>query len=225
MSRWLLLLVLAGALATGCARLGGEPQQPSHNAALQVTAERTVGQTFEVRGSGVAGVDLLVATFSQPADPSGTLEVVLRDAVGGAEVAVAEVPGGDLADNSWVAVRFDGAQEVGGRPAVEVRWDGASPVALRANVPPDPLPPDVLVNDPYPFGELVLDGELAAGDLAFRVVGADGLAAAPRTARGLVGGLLRGLAGTPAFAVLWLVLLSGCAALAVVGLRRGRRDA
>jgi hypothetical protein len=214
-----LRLVASVLLLAGCARLGGEAHQPSHNAALALTEGRILGQTFTVAGSGIVGLDLLMATFAQPADPSGTLTVVLRTELDGAELARGEIPGEDIDDNAWVPVRFDGPQSVTGRPEFEVSWSGAAPVGIRANVPPDPLPDDVLVNDPYPGGELVLDGELAAGDLAFRVLGADGAAAAPRTLRGLAGGVVRGLAAQPAFAFGWSALLLGCLALAVAGFR------
>jgi hypothetical protein len=223
-TRRLLGVALTLLLLTGCARLGGEGASFSHTTALPVTTERTVGQTFTVFGSGVVGVDLLLATFAQPADPEGTLVVTLRDELGGPVVATAEVPGTAITDNAWVAARFDGVQPVAGRPAIEVAWDGASPVGVRANVPPEPIDPDLLVNDPYPLGELVLDGELAAGDLAFRAVGADDAAAAPRTLRGLASGAVRGLAQRPLFAAGWALALLGSAALAVWGFRR-RPDA
>lgn len=219
------LCVLVVLALTGCARLGGEALQPSLNAALPLTAERTVGQTFTVAGSGIVGFDLLVATYGAPADPAGRLLLTLRDDLGGDVVDQTEVPGTALTDNAWVAVDIDGRslrQNGAGRPAIEVTWEGTTPVALRANVPDHPIDPDVLLNDPYPNGELVLDGELAAGDLAFRVRGADGVSAAPRTAAGLVRGAASGLRDQPLFAVTWGLALLGCLALAVWGLRGGR---
>ncbi len=215
-------LAVALLAPAGCARLGGEVLVASHNSVLPVTEETSVGQTFSVAGSAVRGVDLLVATFAAPADPQGVLTVTLFSERGGEVLDVVEVPGTQIHDNSWVAVRFSEPQPLAGRPAFEVTWDGASQLALRANVPRHPIPPDVLINDPYPGGELMINGELAAGDLAFRVVGADGAAAWPRTLVGLARGAVRGLLQRPLFAVGWLLALVGSAALAVWGLRSGR---
>jgi hypothetical protein len=235
-------LLLLAVVLSGCARLGGEAHQPSHSGALPLSADNPIGQTFTIAGSGLAGFDLLMATFGEPPDPSGTLTVTLRARLDAPVLATAEVTGSAIRDNSWVPVRFDEPQEIGplagqppavpadaadgaARPVFEVTWDGASPVGVRANVPARPIEPDVLVNDPYPWGELVLDGELAAGDLAFRVLGIDGVAALPRTVRGLAGGAARGLADRPLFAAGWALLLAGSAALAVYGFRAGTHRA
>jgi hypothetical protein len=62
----------------------------------------------------------------------------------------------------------------------------------------------------------------AQGDLAFRVVGAGGpAAAAGELARTLGGAGVRLLGGQPIFAAAWLLGLAGACALAVSGLRRG----
>jgi hypothetical protein len=210
--------LVAGLLLTAC---GGEPFQPTHTGTVPLDGSSSAGQTFHSPSGQVRRVDLLVATYGEPADPAGTLAVDLVDAPGGSVLASARLPGEALADNTWVAVEFGGATEVGERAAIEVGWDGASPVALRANVPPAGWGGDRLLNDPYPGGELLRDGRAAAGDLAFRVAGAGGgVAVVTDIARLARGGLAR-LLDRPLFAVAWVLLVAGAATL-VLGARRAR---
>jgi len=217
------IAALAGLLALGgCAGAGGEAFQPTTTRALPLTAEQSVGQTFRPATDAVAGIDLLVATFDAPADAGGVLTVDLVGGAGGRVLASAEVPGDALGDNEWVAVRFPRPAPAPAAAAIDVRWRGATPVGLWANVPPPGYPAAQDSNDPYPGGELLVDGAPAQGDLAFRVVGAGGpAAAAGKLARTLGGAGGRLLGGQPIFAAAWLLGLAGACALAVSGLRRG----
>ncbi|MGH8909496.1 MAG: hypothetical protein ACRD0K_24105 [Egibacteraceae bacterium] len=211
------LLVLAG-----CARLGGEAFQASHSGAVPLDAP--VGQTFRPATSGIRGIDLLTATYGQEQDPSGTLRATLRDAQSGTALAVVSVGGDRIGDNRWVPVRFDPPVPAPEVASITVTWDGDTPVALRANVPPadfDPVEQDA--NDPYPGGELLRDGVPAAGDLAFRVLGTGGPRETAAQLVGMVqsagGRLLRDELG---FALSWLALLAGAVTLAVIGFRQRR---
>ncbi len=235
-----LALPLVALVVAGCARVGGEAFQPTHNGVVPLEGDATAGQTFRSATGAVRGVDLLVATFGEAADADGTLTVTLTEAATGEELARAEVAGGELADNAWVAVRFGAPVPVADAAAVEAGWDGTRPIALRANVPPaepaelgqgegergdssegaDQTAP--LLNDPYPGGELLRDGAPATGDLAFRVVGDPGPGDVIATAGGLARGLAAGLAAQPLFGVAWVLLLGGALLLALRGLH-GRR--
>lgn len=220
-------------VAGGCGRLGGEVLQSSQNGALPLSAGEVLGQTFEPAGDELVGIGLTTATYGRT--PSGVLVTDLLDAADGRLLATAEVDGRDVADNGWTAFRFDSSVPAPGRVALEVRWDGTEPIGLYANVPPaegadrgglQVTAPGAAVaapleNDPYPGGELLRDGRPAAGDLAFRVVGGGGPAAAVRTVAGTVGGGLSGLASAPVFTVLWVLALAGCAVLTLRGLRGG----
>jgi hypothetical protein len=219
----LALLLCAVALAAGCARLGGEAFQTSHNGAIPLADGATLGQTFAVAGPGVAGIDLLTVTYAEQPDPQGTLTVTLRSEDGGQALATATTTGEDVEDNAWVAVTFDEPVEITGPAAFEVAWDGARPIGLRANVPPEDPEPEALRNDPYPYGELLRDGARAGGDLSFRIRGTAGARALPGTVRGLVAGAVGGLAGQPLFALFWAALLLASLALAVYGLRGSDR--
>lgn len=215
-------------LVSGCARLGGEVLQGSHNVALPLATGETLGQTFATVGDQLVGVDLETATYSRDLD--GTLRVELRDAADGRVLATAEVPGEDVADNGWTPVRFDEPVAAPERARVEVAWDGADPVGLYGNVPDRPRPalevqaPGAadaapLVNDPYPGGTLERDGAPAGGDLAFRVVGRPGAAGVARTVGAVLGGLAAGAAQQPVATLLWVAALAGCVTLALRGLR------
>lgn len=210
----LLLLVLAG----GCARAGGEAFQPTLNEPLPLEAGRTLGQSLNPAGSAVAGVDLQVATYDAPADPEGILTVTLVDPVSGDVLDTAQVGGDAMADASWVRADFGTPVAVGDVVVVEASWDGDTPLALWANVPPAG-PAVEVVNDPYPDGQLVRDGRPSDGDLAFRVVGAGGVGAGAGQLAEVVRSTGARLADQPAFAVLWGLAVVGAAALAVVGLR------
>ena len=219
---------------TGCGRLGGEVLQSSQNAALPLAAGDVLGQTFAPAGDELVGVDLTTATYGRV--PSGTLAVELLDGADGRVLARAEAQGREVADNGWTAFRFESPAPAPERAALEVRWDGAQPVGLYANVPPADdadrgglqvtapgaaaAPP--LENDPYPRGQILRDGQPATGDLAFRVLGGGGMGGALRTLAGSLGGGLAGLASAPLFAVVWVAALVGAAVLALRGLRPGR---
>lgn len=217
------LLLLVCLLPAGCARVGGDPAQWSHNTVMPLSEEGTVGQTFGVASEALVGVDVLMATFGQMADPAGALEVDLRDAATGDALASTTTPGGAITDNSWSPVRFDPPVKVDGPVAIELSWRGASPVAVRANRPREQVDGETLVNDPYPDGQLLLDGEPATGDLAFRVVGSNGPEVLPATVAGLLRSAVSGLLQQPLFAAAWSGLLLGCVALVVVGTVRHRR--
>lgn len=214
----MLLLVVGTA---SCARAGGQPFQPTLNTALVLDEGDLVGQTTNPNGP-VAGVDLSVGTFDEPADPEGTLTVTIRE-VGtptGEVLARAQVPGADLVDGGWAAARFDEPVEVDGVALLEVRWAGTAPIALWANTTQPAT--RRIHNDPYAAGQMVLDGRPAQGDLAFRLVGPGGATPALRQ----VGEVLRStgarLADQPLFTVLWALALAGAAALALRGLGPGR---
>jgi hypothetical protein len=223
--RWraLLLVALAALLATGCARIAGEPFQPTHNAALPLSEGSSLGQTFGVPSGAVAGVDLLTATYGRVPPDDAVLAVRLLDGPGGRVLAEVEVPGTDVPDNGWVTATFPEPVPVEGTAAVEVTWDAEDPVAVRANVPGPDWTDEELLNDPYPGGELLRDGAAATGDLAFRVRGDPGPGDAVATAGRLLRGTAAGVVARPLFAVLWSALLAGCLVLAVVGFRRGAR--
>lgn len=217
--RWLRRTAVLAAAATlaGC---GAGPFQPTHTGVVPLGGDAAAGQTFRPASARVGRVDLLVATYGRAADPDGVLAVTLRAGAGGEVLARARVPGSALEDNTWVAVPFEGAPVVAGdRAAFEVRWQGAEPVALRANVPPAEVGEDRLLNDPYPGGELLRDGEPAAGDLAFRVAGEGGTVAAAAGVARLARGAGARLLAQPVFAAAWLLLLAAAVALAVRGLR------
>lgn len=212
----------AVAVLAGCAGSGGEAFQSTHNGALPLEADRSVGQTFRPASDVVAGVDLLVATYGEQPDPQGRLSATLTDHADGRRLASASVPGAQLDDNAWVRLRFDAPAPAPQVAAIVVTWSGQRPVALRANTPPAELGEDRPLNDPYPGGELLRDGEPGTGDLAFRVVGAGGVRVAAATYVRLARGFLVGLLADPGFAVVWLALLVGALVLASTGFRRAR---
>jgi hypothetical protein len=207
----------------GCGRIGGEAFQATHNGAVPVTG--AIGQTFRPATGAIRGVDLLTATYGRQADPGGTLTVTLTDAATGLRIGAASVGGAQIGDNRWVAVRFSPPVAAPEVAAVTVRWTGRTPIALRVNAPPPRLDRTVQdINDPYPGGELLVDGGRAAGDLAFRVVGTGGAA----DAAGQAGGMIRSAGGRLLrnelpFAVAWLGLLGVACGLACSGFVRRRR--
>lgn len=215
----LALLVLLLALA-GCARVGGEPFQPTLNSPVTLEPDAVLGQTFNPAGTLVQAVEVQVATFDAPADAEGVLTLVLREPVGGGLLDTAQVAGADLADASWVRASFDTAVEVPDVVLAEVSWDGATPLALWANLPLSGDGSESIVNDPYAGGQLVRDGRPAEGDLAFRVIGGGGVGAGAAQVVEVARSTGAGLLDEPVFAVLWGLALVGCGALAVVGLRR-----
>lgn len=211
------------ALASGgCARAGGEAFQPSLNQALPLAGQAVVGQTFTPAGDVVTGVDVLVATFAADVDPDGMLRVTLRDRPGAVALATATVPGAAIpGDGTWVAARFGEPAPVTASAAIELSWDGMTPLAVWANVPPtaDATP----LNDPYPGGQLLRDGRAAPGDLAFRVRGAGGAAALGDQAVEVLRSTVNRLLAVPGFSAAWTLALAGAVALAVAGLRRPSR--
>lgn len=212
------LLFLGAVGLTGCQEASGEAFQYSLNAPVMLGGE-PVGQTFRPVTERVAGVDVLVATFDRPADPQGRLRAVLRDG-DGRVLARTTVDGADLGNDEWAPVRFSPPVPAPEVAAFELTWDGSSPLAVWANVPLDEPGEDDLLNDPYPGGQLLRDGEPAVGDLAFRVVGSGGpLDAARNLGRILRAGASR-LAGDPLFLGLWVTALVGAGALGAWGLRR-----
>lgn len=216
-------ILLAALGATGCARAGGDAFQATLTEAVAVH-ETPVGQTFDPGADRLAGVDLLTATFGERPDPSGELVVSLVDRATGETVATAEVPAEEIDDGAWVAARFDEPARVPAEPAISVEWTGESPVGLWANVPPADADRDErLINDPYPGGQLLRDGQPAAGDLAFRVVGDVGPAEPLRALARVAGGAVLTLAAVPWFGMVWAALLVGAVALAVAGFRLQRR--
>lgn len=214
-------LVLLLGLA-GCARAGGEPFQPTLNSPITLEEGSVLGQTLNPAGDAVAAVEVQVATFDAPADPAGVLTVVLRDPGDGAAIDTAQVAGADLADAAWVRASFDGPVTVPDVVLAEVSWEGATPLALWANLPLSGDGSASIVNDPYPGGQLVRDGRPAEGDLAFRVVGDGGVAAGVAQVGEVIRSTGARLRDEPAFAVVWLLALVGCGVLAISGLRRQR---
>ena len=221
MRRVLVGLVLVLALCA-CERVGGEAFQATRNGVVDLDDAQLVGQSFASPTQTVTGVDLLIATYDQTPDPDGVLQVDLVDLDRGDVLATSEVAGTDLADNRWVAMRFDEPVAVEGPAAVLAGWDGTSQVGLHANIPPQDRTDEELLNDPYPGGELILDGEAAPGDLAFRVTGDPGPGTVAETAWGLIRGAGSALLRQPVFGVGWAVLMAASTALMVYGRRRSR---
>lgn len=219
----LVLVVLAASMLVlaGCQGASSEAFQHSFNQPLRLDGDHSIAQTFRVRSGRVAGVDVLAGTFGE--QPSGVLVVEVRDEPGGRTLGSTRLSAADVSDSEWAAARFEPPVEVGEKAMVDLEWRGEGPVAVWVNAPLDEPGGDELLNDPYLGGQLLMDGEPAAGDLAFRVVGAGG--AGPQWS--LVADVARqGLArlvDAPLFAVAWLLLLAGAAALAVWGLAPSTR--
>jgi hypothetical protein len=216
-------LALAAVLVVpGCGRLGGEAFQATHSRVLQLDDAQRLGQSFRPATDRIAGVDLLTASFAGPADARGTLELRLLHRVDGPQLALATVPGEAVEDNAWLSVRFDAPVAVSEQAVFDVRWRGAAPIGLYANVPPDPPVPRMPPNDPYSGGELLINGERAAGDLAFRAVNPS----RPADLTAALSGLLREtgarLLDRPGFTVVWLLLVAAAAGLGLAGLTRAQ---
>jgi hypothetical protein len=206
--------------AAGCGRTGGLPFQPTLNTPLPLGGGGQVAQTLALVDE-VSAVDLSVATYGGAPDPDGVLAVALGPVDGrGPATAVGEVAGADLADGAWVRADLGEVVEVDGPARITATWDGATPLALWANTTLEGS--DGIRNDPYPAGQLLVDGRPVDGDLAFRLTGPasagdvlDQAGAVGRTAAGRAAQDLR-------FAVGWPLALAGCAALAWRGLRHRR---
>lgn len=232
--RRLTALLLFAVVSTGCGRVGGEAFQATTTSALRLTPEHTVGQTFRTANAHLTGVDLLVATFGEAVDPAGALTVTFRSGEAEPRVNQVRVPGAALRDNDWVHVRPPYPLPMSGVASIEVRWTGTSPVGLWANTPAaqrDPATPASApaaqrdpspANDPYPGGELLLDGQRAPGDLAFRVTGDASAGTAVSSALRLARSALGRLGDTGAFAALWALLVVTAIGLAARSLRRAR---
>lgn len=217
------LLVLTG----GCGRAGGEDFQPTHNGVVQVTGDGAVGQTVNPAGDTVAAVDLQVATYAQAPDPAGELEVALRDPATLDLLGSATLAGEDLQDLAWTPVTFDPPVPVGDVVLLEATWSGATSLALLANVPDTDdtgtrSGQDVLVNDPYGDGTLVVDGRPEPGDLTFRVRGTAGPTAFLGQLAEVAASAGSRLLAEPFFATSWVLAVLGGAVLAVRGLRNRR---
>lgn len=231
-ARLLAVVGTALVLVTGCGRVGGEAFQPTHTATLPLGRNAggagTLGQSFAPAGQRLAEMDFLTATYGR--DLSGRLRVRLRD-LDGAVLATAVVEGEAIQENAWTPVRFDPPPQVPAMVTVELDWDGDQPVGLRSNLPPeDPATGasdegETLENDPYAGGTLHRDGQPVPGDLAFRVVGTRGVAAAPDAVGQVVDHAGTTLGGTPLFTAVWVLLLVLGVALAVAGLMRRERIA
>jgi hypothetical protein len=201
--------------------VGGEAFQETFNQPLALGASPTVGQSFRPATEAIAGVNVLLAAYGTQPDPAGTLSAVLTDGPGGPVLARVEVTGDRLGDNQWAPIRFDQPVQAPETAGLELTWDGAGTVAAWANAPlPDD--PDRFRNDPYPGGELLLDGRPAPGDLAFRVVGTGGIGALPGALAGIARQGLARLAQDRGFAAGWLALLLCSLALAAANLRQRR---
>lgn len=217
------LLVVGAFTLTGCQAASGEVFQHSFNQPL-VLGEDPVGQTFRPATDGIAGLDVLVATFGEPVDPQGQLRVVLRDGPGGRVLTRGDVEPGELGNDEWAPVRFSPPVPAPGVAAFELTWDGASPLAVWANVPVEAPRDGDPGNDPYLGGQRLHDGEPALGDLAFRVVGSGGAADAARNLAGLLRGAAGRLADDLLFLGLWLTAIAGAVGLGVYGLRGSARQ-
>jgi len=219
-------------LLAGCGRVSGDAYQPTHTATLPLgrTAggASTLGQSFVPAGARIAEIDFLTATYDRAV--SGRLRVRLLDAEGRV-ITTALVEGAAIQENAWTPVRFDPPPQVPAMVTVELDWDGDQPVGLRSNLPPeDPATGasdegETLENDPYAGGTLHRDGQPVPGDLAFRVVGTRGVAAAPDAVGQVVDHAGTTLGGTPLFTAVWVLLLVLGVALAVAGLMRRERIA
>ncbi|MGI9016966.1 MAG: hypothetical protein ACR2HR_07675 [Euzebya sp.] len=199
-------------------RTGGEPFQPALNTPVSLDQGQLIGQTINPAGHRVRQLDVSVATFAAAADPEGELVVVLRDPANRDVLATTVVPGIDIEDGAWVSAGFDPPASVGDLVLAEFNWDGVTPLALWADTTLEGT--RGITNDPYPEGELVIDGRPADGDLAFRVVSGPSVTVAAGQLGGVVRSLAAGLRDQPVFAVLWLLVLAGATLTAVVGFRR-----
>lgn len=216
------LICLLAVVSAGCGRVGGEAFQATTTSALRLAPEHTVGQTFRTANEHLTGVDLLIATFGEAVDPAGALTVTFRSGEAEPRVNQVRVPAAALRDNDWVHVRAPYPLPMSGVAAIEVGWTGTSPVGLWANTPAAQRDPATPANDPYPGGELLLDGQRAPGDLAFRVTGDASAGTALSSALRLARSALGRLGDTGAFAALWALLVAAAIGLAARSFRRAR---
>lgn len=219
-SRIACAVVVLTVMLSGCGRAGGQPFQPALNTPLRLDSAIAIGQTLNPPRDTIARLDLSLATFGEPADPEGQLTVTLRPVEGSATATTTQIGGSQITDGTWAAARFEPPVVIDGVALAEVTWTGSTPLAVWADVP---LEATVgITNDPYPAGQLVIDGRPAAGDLAFRVTGGGGV----RAAVDQVGQVLRTagarLLAQPVFTALWLVAVLGVAWLALAGFKSSR---
>lgn len=226
-------LLMAGTaliLLSGCGRVGGEAFQPTHTATLPLGRSaggaETLGQSFAPAGERLSEIDFLTATYGRT--PDGRLRVRLLGpdrAVLGAAVLDGEA----IQENAWTSVRFEPPPRVPSMVLVELEWDGDDPVGLRSNIPAEEAATagtegaEPLQNDPYAGGQLHRNGQPVPGDLAFRVVGADGVAAAPGALTGVLDQAATTLRQTPRFTAAWVVLVLVAVGLAALGLGTRQR--
>ncbi len=215
------LALVAG--LTGCGRAGGQPFQPALNTPVQITADTVIGQTLNPPSDTIVGLDLSIATFGAPADPDGELTVTLRPVTASGPAVQARVDGSDISDGAWVSATFDPAAPSDGVVLAEMTWEGATPLALWADVPLQDT--EGIVNDPYPPGQLVIDGQPTQGDLAFRVRADGGLTAVVRQIRQTVTTTGVRLLAQPVFSAVWLLGVVAAAWLALTGFRPRRSNA
>jgi hypothetical protein len=214
------VLAVLAVLSGGCGRVGGDPFQPTSNTPLRLDDGERLGQTIDPDGA-ISAVAVNVATFDAPPDPDGVLTVTLSRLAGGGGapevLGEADVAGADLVDGGWAAAAFPAPVAVDGVALVEITWTGSTPLALWANRTQEGT--RGIANDPYAGGQLVLDGQPAAGDLAFRVTGPAGAGEAVAQVAEVLRSTAARSADDPVFAVGWVLALAGALALAVRGLR------
>lgn len=216
----MLAVVVLLVVLPGCTRAGGEPFQPTHNEVIPLTGGTEVSQVINPAGQRISGLDVPLATYAAPADPAGQLVLTLSDPDDGQVLARTAVDGARLADGTWTSLTTDAPVEVGDLVVATLRWDGATPLALYANTTrrDDVLDGirirdgagEALVNDPYPAGDLRVDGQPVPGDLAFRVRGAAGAGAWGGQLTEVAASAAARMADTPLFAILWVAALVGC---------------
>lgn len=216
----ILFWVLLGLALSACGRAGGQPFQPALNTPLALPAGQTLGQTLNPPDDIITGLDLSVATFGAPADPGGVLTVTVRPAGQAGVTSEAVVPGTAITDGAWVDATFDPPVRSDGVVVAEIRWDGDTPLALWADVPLEDT--RGITNDPYPEGQLVIDGRPVEGDLAFRVSGPGGIGAAATQVQRVLRAAGSRLVDQPEFLAVWLAALSASVLLAVRGLGEAR---
>lgn len=221
-SRACVAVALVAGLA-GCGRAGGQPFQPALNTPVQVNGDTVIGQTLNPPGDTITGLDLSIATFGASADPDGELTVTLRPVTASGPAVQARVDGSDISDGAWVTATFDPAAPGDGVVLAEMTWEGSTPLALWADVPLEDT--EGIVNDPYPPGQLVIDGQPTQGDLAFRVRADGGLTAAARQLRQTLTTAGLRLLDQPVFFAIWLLGVIAMAWLAVTGFRPRRSHA
>lgn len=196
--RWRPLLLVALVASAPACGLTGEPQQPGFVATRQFQSVQPVTQTFTPRVGPLNRVDVLVATYENPAP-----DAVLRLTVTGAGHTRRALAGrGDIPDADWLTFRFPPVPDAAGHTfAATLTYEGSDPIAYYVNP-----------NNPYPGGRL----DTGAGDLAFRVGHAGRVAGTLAAVRATVGDFAGRLARDSGFATIWaLALVAGGVGLAV----------